>query len=69
MITCELDQLHDEGVAYAEKLAVAGALRAHVDLAGVEHGYNLRGADRALVEDSYALITKHVVAVTADDFL
>jgi acetyl esterase len=49
VITCELDQLHDEGVAYAEKLAVAGALRAHVDLAGVEHGCNLRGADRALV--------------------
>ena len=71
VITCELDQLHDEGAAYAGKLAAAGALREHVDLAGVEHGYNLRGADRALVEDSYALIAKHVIAATADagDFL
>jgi acetyl esterase/lipase len=66
VITCELDQLHDEGAAYAGKLAAAGALREHVDLAGVEHGYNLRGADRALVEDSYALIAKHVIAATAD---
>lgn len=66
VITCEMDLLHDEGVAYAGKLAAAGALRGHVDLAGVDHAYNVRGHDRALVEDSYALITKHVIAATAD---
>jgi acetyl esterase len=65
VITCELDQLHDEGVAYAGMLAAAGALSGHVDLAGVDHGYNIRGGDRALVEDSYAQIAKHVIAATA----
>jgi acetyl esterase len=65
VITCELDQLHDEGVAYAELLDAAGALSGHVDLAGVDHGYNIRGGDRALVEDSYAQIAKHVIAATA----
>jgi acetyl esterase/lipase len=65
VITCELDDLHDEGVAYAGMLAAAGALSGHVDLAGVHHGYNVRGGHRALVEDSYAQIAKHVVAATA----
>jgi acetyl esterase len=65
VITCEVDRLHDEGVAYAGKLAAAGALRGHLDLAGIDHGYNLRGADRALVEHSYALIARHVVAATS----
>ena len=65
VITCEVDRLHDEGVAYAGKLAAAGALREHRDLAGIDHGYNLRVRDRALIDDSYALITKHVIAATA----
>jgi acetyl esterase/lipase len=65
VITCEVDRLHDEGVTYADKLAAAGALREHRDLAGTDHGYNLRVRDRALIDDSYALITKHVIAATA----
>jgi acetyl esterase/lipase len=65
VITCEIDQLHDEGVAYAGKLAAAGALREHVDLMGTGHGYNLLGKDPALVEHSYELIAKHVSAATA----
>jgi acetyl esterase len=66
VITCADDRLHDEGVAYADKLAAVGALRGHLDLAGIDHGYNLRVKDRALVENSYALIAKHVIAATAD---
>jgi acetyl esterase len=66
VITCEVDRLHDEGVAYADKLAAVGALRGHLDLAGIDHGYNLRVKDRALVENSYALIAKHVIAATDD---
>lgn len=65
VITCEIDQLHDEGVAYAGKLATAGALREHIDLMGTGHGYNLVGKDPALVEHSYELIAKHVTAATA----
>ncbi|MGH3250424.1 MAG: alpha/beta hydrolase fold domain-containing protein, partial [Trebonia sp.] len=65
VITCEADRLHDEGVAYAGKLAAAGALRGHLDLVGADHGYNLLGKDRTLTENSYALIAKHVIAATA----
>jgi acetyl esterase len=65
VITCEVDRLHDEGVAYAGKLAAAGALRGHLDLVGAGHGYNLHGKDRVLTENSYALIAKYVIAATA----
>jgi acetyl esterase len=65
VITCEVDQLHDEGVCYATRLAAAGALRAHLDLQGAEHGYNVSGRDRALVERGYALIARHVSDATA----
>lgn len=64
VITCELDSLRDEGVAYAGKLAAAGSLREHVDLAGARHNFNLLSRDRALVEDAYALIVKHVTSAT-----
>ncbi len=64
VVTCEMDSLHDEGVAYAGKLAAVGSLREHLDLEGADHGYNLHGRNRPLVEDSYALIAKHVVAAT-----
>ena len=66
VITCELDQLHDEGVAYAGSLAAVGALREHLDLMGTSHGYDQYVKDRALVEGSYAVIAKHVIAATAD---
>jgi acetyl esterase len=65
LITCEYDLLHDEGVAFAAKLAAVGALREHHDLGGAGHGYNLYVKDRALVEGSYALIARHVAAATA----
>jgi acetyl esterase/lipase len=65
VITCEIDRLHDEGVTYAGKLAAVGALREHLDLEGTGHGYNLYVKDRALVEDCYALIAKHVISATA----
>jgi acetyl esterase/lipase len=64
VVTCEMDSLHDEGAAYAGKLAAAGSLREHLDLEGAVHGYNLHGRNRAMVEDSYALIAKHVTVAT-----
>jgi acetyl esterase len=64
VITCEMDRLHDEGVAYAGKLAAVEALREHRDLEGTGHGYNLYARNRALVEDCYALIAKHVISAT-----
>jgi acetyl esterase len=64
VITCEADLLRGEGIAYAQRLAAAGALREHLDLAGADHGYNVTGRDLALVERGYALIAKHVTAAT-----
>jgi len=66
VITCGVDRLHDEGVVYAGRLAAAGSLREHHDLPDVDHSYNLRTRDRALVERSYALIAKHVTSATED---
>lgn len=39
LITAEFDPLHDEGVAYADKLARAGVRVRHVDLAGMSHAF------------------------------
>lgn len=64
VITCEADLLRDEGAAYAARLAAAGALREHLDLAGADHAYNVLGRDRALVERAYARIAAHVTAAT-----
>lgn len=64
VITCGVDRLRAEGIRYAEKLGEAGALAEHLDLPGADHGYNLTGSDRALVERVYALIAEHVRRVT-----
>lgn len=65
VVSCEYDRLHDEQVRYAHALTAAGALRAHLDLEGQDHGYNLLGADRDVVKHSYAFIAQHVLAATA----
>ncbi|MEO0411479.1 MAG: alpha/beta hydrolase [Pseudomonadota bacterium] len=45
VVVAELDPLHDEGVAYAEKLKAAGVRVTQRDEAGIIHGfYSMRGA-------------------------
>ena len=39
VMTAELDPLHDEGVAYAERLRAAGVTVAHKCYAGMIHGF------------------------------
>jgi len=39
VVTCEHDPLHDEGVAYARRLAAAGVRVEQIDEAGMIHGY------------------------------
>ncbi|GLY31948.1 alpha/beta hydrolase [Kineosporia sp. NBRC 101731] len=64
VVSCEYDRLHDESVRYAESLRAAGALVEHLDLLGVDHGYNLMGAPRELVERVYATIADRVRETT-----
>jgi acetyl esterase len=64
VITCGTDWLREEGAVYADRLAAAGALREYHELPEADHGYNLFGRDRALVERSYGLIAKHVLSAT-----
>lgn len=39
LLTCGLDVLHDEGVAYAERLRAAGVEVTAIDLTGMTHGF------------------------------
>ncbi|MCJ2374439.1 alpha/beta hydrolase [Pseudomonas sp. RGM 3321] len=64
VVTAEFDLLHDEGVAYANKLRNAGALVEHRDLKGVDHAYNILGKDQdgsqALTREIYELLITHI---------
>lgn len=59
VVTCEYDRLRSEGVRYAEALERAGALRAHLDLDGVDHGYDLM-TTREASERGYRAIVPYV---------
>lgn len=58
VLTCELDRLRGDGVAYAQRLHAAGALLTHVDLPGVDHGYDINDLDTA--RRTYALIAERL---------
>jgi acetyl esterase/lipase len=61
VVTPQFDRLHDEGVVYAKMLDKAGALVEHIDLTGVDHGYNLKSAENDVTRDMYARLAAHVV--------
>jgi acetyl esterase len=65
VITCELDLLRDEGVAYAQKLRESGALVEHREFEGVDHAYNILGEDTELTREMYDLIAHHIAKVRA----
>ncbi|WP_396641290.1 alpha/beta hydrolase fold domain-containing protein [Microbacterium sp.] len=60
IVTAEKDILREEEIRYAARLAGVGALREHIDLANVGHGFNVSDAPRELVETVYAAIARHV---------
>ncbi|MFT4158302.1 MAG: alpha/beta hydrolase fold domain-containing protein [Microbacterium sp.] len=62
VITGEKDILREEAVRYAERLDAVGALKEHVDVPGVGHGFNIIGSPRELVVDVYDRIVGHIVA-------
>ena len=63
VVTAERDILREEEVRYAERLARVGALREHIDVPGVGHGFNLRDAPREVIEPVYQAIARHVVGI------
>jgi acetyl esterase len=58
MITAEHDLLRSEGQRYARRLREVGALVEHHDIAGVDHGYDVKDADRA--REGYELIADYL---------
>lgn len=58
VITAEYDLLRSEGQRYSQRLGEVGALVEHHDLAGVDHGYDVKDVDRA--REVYALIARHL---------
>jgi acetyl esterase len=58
VLTCELDRLRGDGVAYAERLRAAGSLVTHVDIPGVDHGYDMNDLDTA--RRTYAFIAERL---------
>ena len=63
VITAEYDRLNAEGVRYAHRLDEAGALVAHHDVRGADHGYDVKDTGKA--RETYALIAGHVRDATA----
>jgi acetyl esterase/lipase len=64
VITAEFDNLHDDGVAYAEALRRAGALVEHLDVAGAAHAYNILTGTREQAQRTYDTIVGHVRRAT-----
>lgn len=65
VVTAEFDLLKAEAVGYADRLRTAGALVAHRDVQGADHGYD--GTDDQRAREIYALIARHVrTAVNAE---
>ncbi|TDO45740.1 acetyl esterase [Kribbella sp. VKM Ac-2527] len=62
VLTPEYDLLRVEGLRYADRLANVGALVEHKDIAGADHGYDLK--DLVNARESYALIAQHVRQAT-----
>lgn len=63
VIAAEVDILRAEARRYADRLAAVGALVAYHEVAGADHGYDMRDDDRA--RDTYARIAGHIAGVWA----
>jgi len=61
VVTAEKDRLRDEARRYADALDAAGALIEYIDVAGVDHGYNIMSDAAAVTLEAYARIAAHVV--------
>jgi acetyl esterase len=64
VVTAEHDRLRDEARRYAEKLDTAGSLVEYLEVAGVDHGYNIMTNALDDTEQAYSRIADHVVRAT-----
>jgi acetyl esterase/lipase len=64
VVTAEHDRLRDEARRYAEKLDTAGSLVEYLEVAGVDHGYNIMSNALDDTEQAYSRIADHVVRAT-----
>lgn len=64
VITAERDLLRAEGQRYAERLRAAGALAELIDVAGLDHGYDLEAGNVEPARAIYARISGHVRQAT-----
>ncbi|MFI1358875.1 alpha/beta hydrolase fold domain-containing protein [Streptomyces sp. NPDC020898] len=62
IVTAAYDRLRAEGARYAERLRQVGSLVEHHDMAGVDHGYDIKDDEKA--RESYAFIAGHVRQAT-----
>ncbi|MFI0090019.1 alpha/beta hydrolase fold domain-containing protein [Streptomyces bobili] len=63
VITAEYDLLRAEGERYAGRLAAAGALVEHHEVAGADHAYDSKDDEKARA--TYLLIARHLRRATA----
>lgn len=61
VVTAEYDRLRDEARWYSQRLAAAGSLVDYIEVAGVDHGYNIMSDAASATERVYAQIAEHVV--------
>lgn len=59
IVTAGRDILREEAIRYATRLAGVGALREHVDLPTVGHGFNLSDAPHEVIVSVYDTIARH----------
>lgn len=67
VVTAEYDRLKNEAVRYADRLAEVGALARHVDVEGVDHGYNIMSDATEVTRRMYDLIVAEVRSAVARD--
>jgi acetyl esterase len=66
VVTAEFDRLREEAAAYARSLDVVGALAEYVEIARLDHGYNIMSDTPEAVQATrraYELIAGHVARV------
>lgn len=65
IVTAEYDRLRDEAQRYAQKLEAVGSLAEYIEVADVDHGYNIMSDDAEVTRTMYERIAAHVRRATA----